>query len=125
MGRSLKIDFDLYTEGDQEHRKELASLLVSNLKELQSSVSDAVCTSDSHLFKSALHKAKVSLSMLEDAELMSTTEVIGRALEYRIGHESLQVSTMQFNSLCKAIIEALECDIEHTPQKDHTPHPKS
>lgn len=72
--RPLHINFELYTEGDQEYKKELTSLLIANVRELQKALPEAIQQHNHGLFHDTCHKVKVTLSMLEDEELNRIVE---------------------------------------------------
>ncbi len=111
--RRLYIDFDLYTEGDQEYKKELGLCLISNLRELQESLHAARQQNSPTLFLEACHKMKVTLSMLDDKEF----DRIIAALQKHIvnadpGHRFTSLSK-EFTEICDSIITGLTIEINH------------
>lgn len=71
-GRPLFIDFDTYTDGDNEFKMELIELMIDNLHELQALLRTQ--NVDAHLFHKVCHKIKPTLDMLADKELLDTVE---------------------------------------------------
>ena len=71
-GRPLSIDFDMYTEGDENFKREIILLMINNLVELQQALG-AVQEQGSNInsFHKACHKVASTLTMLDDTELMS------------------------------------------------------
>jgi hypothetical protein len=72
--RPLFIDFDIYTDGDAEFKKELIVLMIDNLMELQSTTRLAAQNNDSTLYLRVCHKVKATLEMLADVELLTTID---------------------------------------------------
>jgi hypothetical protein len=106
--RPLYINFDYYTEGDPEYKKELSALLAGNISELKQDLQRAIADGAPDIFFKATHKAKVVLSMLDDQEFIGIT----RALENELGNPSkvihpLHALVVSFNYLCEAISESL------------------
>lgn len=70
--RTLFIDFDTYTDGDLEFKKELIESMIDNLVELQETVLRASQNNDASIFQKVCHKVKPTLQMLDDKELLET-----------------------------------------------------
>ncbi|SKC54417.1 hypothetical protein [Ohtaekwangia koreensis] len=68
--RPLFIDFDAYTDGDPEFKKEITDLMIDNLQEMQQVLQIASKQNDLALFQKVCHKIKATLDMLEDKELL-------------------------------------------------------
>ncbi len=76
LRRPLNINFDLHTEGDPELKKELLSLLISNLEELQHGIS-SIDTPDGYtMLTTTFHKVKIAISILNDSEFNQVLEEI-------------------------------------------------
>jgi hypothetical protein len=56
----LSINYVLYTDGDQEFKRELISFMISNVKELKWSISNRYDD-----FKRAAHKVKSTLTIID------------------------------------------------------------
>jgi hypothetical protein len=72
--RPLFIDFDAYTDGDPEFKKEITDLMIDNLQEMQQVLGDATRQRDVVLFQRVCHKIKATLDMLEDRELLDIVQ---------------------------------------------------
>jgi hypothetical protein len=70
--RALSIDFNVYTDGNDDFKKELVVLIIENLQELKDILPVAFQQNDPLLFERVCHKIKPTLEMLEDQELLST-----------------------------------------------------
>jgi hypothetical protein len=99
-GRPLFIDFDEYTDGDAEFKKELVVSMVSNLQELQQVLPEALQNNDVALFNKLCHKIKVTLEMLKDEELLETIEQLKTNIK-----DSLKVRAL--DRICADIIKSL------------------
>src|SRR5687768_11427869 len=67
--KPLHIDFNLYTDGDEEFKQELVELMIENLQELQSSLHSANKENKVDIFSVCTHKIKVTLSMIDDKDV--------------------------------------------------------
>jgi hypothetical protein len=74
--RPLFIDFDAYTDGDPEFKKEITDLMIDNLQEMQQVLGDAIRQNDVVLFQRVCHKIKATLDMLEDRELLDLVQLL-------------------------------------------------
>jgi hypothetical protein len=95
--RPLFIDFDAYTDGDQDFKKELIVLMIDNLRELQQILRPE--SHDIQIFHKVCHKVKATLVMLDDAEVLEIIE----QLKIMTNHSQLD----QLNQICGDIIESL------------------
>jgi hypothetical protein len=103
--RPLYIDFDQYTDGDAEFKKELIVLMIDNLKEIQSALKEAIQKNAFDIFDKTCHKIKPTLSMLEDRDFNDTIQCI--KVEFSNGSQKEQQVTT-FHSTCHQIIKSLE-----------------
>lgn len=67
--RSILVDFDQYTDGDPEFKKELVESMIDNLVEIQEVAVLASRDNDAGLFQRICHKIKPTIQMLEDKDL--------------------------------------------------------
>ncbi len=98
--RQLFIDFDAYTDGDSEFKKELIELMIDNLNELKSTLYNAAEKNDAPLFHRVCHKVKATLHMLEDRELLDTIDGLKVMINDPVRIEML-------NKICVEMIESL------------------
>jgi hypothetical protein len=99
--RQLHIDFELYTDGDQNFKIDFISLLIDNLKELLNSLQEAVAQNDIENFRYTVHKVKPTLLIINDDELT--------ALANNISTEDFTFNTeSEFAMICKEVIKSLE-----------------
>lgn len=61
--QSFSIDFDLYTDGDEEFKQELIALIISNIKELKWAMDQGVA-----VFKKVCHKIKSTTVIINDSD---------------------------------------------------------
>lgn len=99
-GRPLFIDFNAYTDGDDEFKKELIDLMIENLQELQQTSKLAAQNNDGPLFHRVCHKIKATTEMLSDAEFSETIEQLKVIVTdaSRIAH---------LDKICGGIIDSL------------------
>jgi hypothetical protein len=103
--RPLFIDFEQYTDGDIEFKKELITLMIDNLKEIQDALKEATQRNMLEIFEKTCHKIKPTLSMLEDKDFIETIQCI-KADFSNTATKDQQVSA--FNTTCHQIIKSLE-----------------
>jgi PAS domain S-box-containing protein len=106
--RSYSVSLDLYSEGDAEFKRELASLLVKNIQELQSALEEAIENNDAEIFRKASHKVKTTISMLGDHEFSDLVDSIKESLSrQQLSHPQ----RVLFNDLAGKIIAGLQEEI--------------
>jgi hypothetical protein len=99
--RPLHINFDLHTLGDLRFKKELISLLLVNMQELQRAWKTAVETNEESIFKLTAHKVKPTLLILDDQEFSNLIdELITKMSDIKLN--------LQFNNVCASVIKSLE-----------------
>jgi hypothetical protein len=64
--RPLFVNFDKYTDGDIEFKKELVALMIDNIYELIGSLKST--EQDIQIFLKTIHKIKPTIEMLDDPE---------------------------------------------------------
>ena len=102
--RPLYIDFDQYTDGDADFKKELVVLMIDNLKEILAALKEATQKNMPDIFEKTCHKIKPTLSMLEDQDFM---EIIHR-IKAEFSDASQKDHVNAFNTTCIQIIKSLE-----------------
>jgi hypothetical protein len=103
--RPLFINFDQYTDGDNEFKKELIHLMIDNLKEIQHALKEATRNNDLEIFEKTCHKIKPTLSMLEDKDFIESIQFIKAQFSNTKDKEQ---STSAFSTACDQIIRSLE-----------------
>lgn len=107
--RPVYVDFDQYTDGDVEYRRELAALLIKNLAQVRDDLHTAIASHDSDVFFKSCHKAKVAIHMLNDTELNGVLAEITNEFRTDItAPRSFNGLVLGFDCLCDAIISTLE-----------------
>lgn len=101
LSRNLFIDFDLYTDGDEEFKKELVDSMIDNLLEMQQVLEEASKQNDAKLFQAVSHKIKPTLEMLADVELLTIVEKLKVIV-------TDPVDITLLNKICKDIIQSLK-----------------
>jgi len=66
---ALHIDFDKYTDGDVDFKRELISLIAIDIMELHRCIVNAFKLNDAELLRKGCHKASTTLEMINDPEL--------------------------------------------------------
>ncbi|MEI9918126.1 MAG: response regulator [Bacteroidota bacterium] len=74
--RTLKIDFDLHTDGDPVFKAELIQLLIENITELRQSLEAAIGKNDTQVFLKTCHKVYTAIAMLNDPEFTHVVDKI-------------------------------------------------
>jgi hypothetical protein len=95
--RPLFIDFNAYTDGDDEFKQELIESMVENLQELATSLQQA----NVEVYQKVCHKVKSTLVMLEDAELQLLVDGVKSTYSDTNRKSALE-------SICGAIINSLK-----------------
>jgi hypothetical protein len=101
--RPLFIDFDLYTDGDQDFKSELITLMIDNIRELQQSMKLASQQNNIDLFHKACHKVKPTISMLNDPAFIQCIEGLNET-----DQNDTSGNMTMFDVLCNDIIRSLE-----------------
>jgi len=104
-GRPLYIDFNQYTDGDADFKKELVVLMIDNLREILASLKEATQKNTPEIFEKTCHKIKPTLSMLEDQDFM---EIIHRVKAEFSDTPQKDQHVSAFNTTCIQIIKSLE-----------------
>jgi CheY-like chemotaxis protein len=106
LRRPLFINFNLYTDGDPDFKKELISLLVGNISELQHSLL-SIAQTTSKIFLGVLHKVDSTVGMLCDQEFSQTLEEIKTMCIMGQEGEPFHRKLNHFSGLCNQVIESL------------------
>jgi hypothetical protein len=107
--RKLNINFNVYTDGDEGFKQELAALMINNMDELGRSVEQACERGGNDALHRVIHKVKPTLGMLNDLEIIETIEKLKNT---DIKDTAFQKLKKQFNSLNQQIISALRKELK-------------
>lgn len=103
--RPLFIDFDIHTDGDQDFKIELVTLMIDNIHELQSSFA-SIDRNGHESFIKAVHKMKSTIEIINDKDF---SDVIAR---FRSEEEVRKKNNaIVFDSLCNEIVLSLQQEI--------------
>jgi hypothetical protein len=109
--RPLHIKFDHYnTESDPDFRRELVTLMAGSLSELRHVAAESMAVPKTEIFRKAVHKAKSTISLLNDDELNRTIERFHQALtatEQSGGLISSSEELTALSMICESYIESL------------------
>lgn len=103
-----KIDLDMYAEGDNEFKFELAGLIISNIYELDNALHQSITTTNSEIYRSTCHKVKTTISMLRDEEFTGVIEALKDLINQGNYSHAFDQKKEQFEILSKKIIQSLE-----------------
>lgn len=107
--RKRTFDLNLYTEGNEEFKKEFAGLLINNINELTSSLDQAVASGDGSTFSSVSHKVKTTIGMLGDEEFGEVvTRLKDLVVAQRVQTNEFINKRKQFDNIAREIIEGLQ-----------------
>jgi hypothetical protein len=103
--RPLFIDFDLHTDGDQDFKNELVTLMIDNVRELQRAY-QALAKNGHESFLKAAHKMKSTIEIINDKDLSDIVAKFSDAEEVKKSGNAAV-----FNSLCDDIVNSLEQEL--------------
>jgi len=104
---------DLYTAGDPEFKRELASMIIKNVHELQKALAKARKEEDPVHYMNTVHKIRISISMLGNEEFAAAIEAVKDGLQNKIPKDRFLRVIDNFNALCTQVITNLEQEINH------------
>lgn len=78
--RPLYIDFDTYTDGDPDFKKEITELMIDNLQEMQQVLQLACKQNDLVQFQRVCHKINATLDWLQDKELLDVVDQLKNSI---------------------------------------------
>ena len=101
--------FDQYAQGNDEMKRELAGLFITNLEELKIALSHSVEKSTEE-YERVLHKSKTTLAIINDREF---TKVASELKEKLGNHKEINKTTLHdFNRMADELIKGLEEEIQ-------------
>lgn len=104
--KDLSVKLDVYADGNLEFKKELAGLIVENLKELQGVIHQIGKENNVDDLKRAIHKVKTSLAILGNDEL---SELVGAIRDRAMtgDHTDLVAMTQRYDIMTNQITTSL------------------
>jgi hypothetical protein len=109
--RPLYANFDLYTEGDEEFKKELGTQVIGNVEEFRQALADSIRENQPEFFIKACHKIKFTLSILNDQEFNDLIAELEKDLAGANKDKNFIQRSKYFESLCTSIIRSLNIEI--------------
>lgn len=98
------IDFDLHTDGDADFKRELITLMIDNVKELQEVLHKGIKENDLKAFRECSHKIAPTLNIINDKEFIGIIE----ALKHQTNLSKREHSVELFNKMCDDLIRELK-----------------
>jgi PAS domain S-box-containing protein len=106
----VRAHLHTYAEGDPDFKKELASSLIKNMLELKTALHEATANpADRSVFSKACHRAKTSLSIINNKAFVELVERINRHVS--MGHPPHKDDLLEFANATGKIIEELKKEI--------------
>jgi CheY-like chemotaxis protein len=102
--RRLFVDFDVYTDGDEEFKHELINLMIQNMHELNYAVEQTCYGHTSDILEKTVHKVKPTLCMLNDSELLDVISLLRETSPMK--HVYAQVA-QRYHEMMNLVISAL------------------
>jgi CheY-like chemotaxis protein len=108
---SLSIDFELYTDGDEQFKSELVLMLIDNIRELRQALKNAI-PQGAQLFFETFHKVTTTVSMLNDIEFTDALNHLRDHLKSKHAIDHFFQGKMAFvESRCETIVKALQKEV--------------
>ena len=110
----LVYNLELYANGDPEFKRELASLIIKNIHELQASLHESLEHKNGEAFSKTSHKVKSSIKMLGDEEFATVVVDLKSILhgDATGKNDILKEHVSKFEKLSRKILEGLKEEIE-------------
>ncbi len=108
--RRVGVDFDLYTEGDPDFKREFISLMLKNLEELKVALETSVENEDPEVYTKTAHKVRTTVFILGDNELTSLIDELKKYIEAK-DFSKVLARQEAFNKLWLRVKEGLEEEI--------------
>jgi PAS domain S-box-containing protein len=104
-------NFNLFSEGNMDLKRELAEMLIKNINELQSVVSRLQDPAGLDLYKRILHKIATTLSFLGDSEFENVVRQIPQAIQTNEKNELARLLE-QFHLLSEKLLDGLREELD-------------
>jgi hypothetical protein len=107
LPRKLSIDFELYTEGDLQLKKELVTMMIQNVRELDHALEYAVLRPEQ--LKKTIHKIVPTISIINDYEFAEVLQIPKRLNDDPL---TFAAELNRFRIQCKEVVTCLEHELE-------------
>jgi hypothetical protein len=111
LPRRLYINFDAYTDGDHEFKRELGTQIIGNIHEFRQSLITAIRDHAPQVFLKTCHKIKFTLDLLNDSEFNSIIRELEEDIRNAVHGTNLTGRSKHFEDICNAIIRSLSLEI--------------
>jgi CheY-like chemotaxis protein len=114
VGRPLRIDFALHTDGDAIFKAELTNLLTESVTELKTSLAKTIQEKDAQPFLKTCHSVATALAMLNDPELSSIVDALRNHLKQggNTADQQFGETVGSLDHIADALIESLRHESE-------------
>lgn len=102
-------NLDIYTEGDPDFKRELASHLVKNIQELEEALDESLLTNNPECFGKAVHKVKTTVGMLGDQEFTRIIDELKTMINLSQRPDAKRLDT--FRGIARELIDGLSEEI--------------
>ena len=101
--------FDQYAKGNDEMKRELAGLFITNLEELKIALTNSA-EKDSEEYERVLHKSKTTLAIINDREFSKVAIELKEKLSHHKGINKTDL--LDFNHMADELIKGLEEELQ-------------
>ena len=102
------IDLHPYAEGDPEFTRELAGLMIQNIRDLEDSLSRSIRERKPEFYTAACHKVKVTVDMVNDRDFSAVVEALRKmSMEKMYDADVFHHQVSEYKQLNKDIIHVL------------------
>lgn len=109
--RPLYVNFDHYTDGDHDFKRELGTQVIGNIQELKQSLREAIAENKPEIFVKVNHKIKLTLEMLNDTEFSNMITELEKELASHHHDGDFAERTRLFEEICQSLIRSLNVEI--------------
>jgi CheY-like chemotaxis protein len=106
--RPLTIKFDAYNDGEVIFKLNILDLMISNIRDLQQALSNALFKKDIKAYKKAAHKVRSTLIILDDREFSQLIDTLTDLFEREDNLQSSHHVINKFTQLSESIIRSLD-----------------
>lgn len=106
--KPLAIDFDLHTDGDDEFKRELVTLMIDNIEELQESLKQSTKQNSIQLFRDCCHKITPTINILDDKQFTEAIE----SIKHQEDSSRREQAIARLLTLCSDVVAELRDEIK-------------